>query len=239
MGELAQETIQLSANDVIRVTPHDIVGTKDRLTVRLPSLLKDLHKGDQIFINDGIIELRVEHIEPDDVVCRVQTGGFISARKGCNLPSTRIHVDIMTEKDRRDLKLIAELNPEFVAASFVGSAADIALIRKTLYEYGNSDIQIIAKIERPLALKNMDEIITASDAVMVARGDLGVEIPAYQVPVAQKQIVRQCNIRSRPVIIATQVGHNSFQEVDVSFSNGSVDAGIHDAASSSYPRRSL
>ena len=182
------------------------MGSRDRIAVLLPTILEDLVVGDKIFINDGIVELVVVGKEPADLVCQVRAAGFVSAKKGCNLPSTRVSVDIVTEKDRRDLKVIAEqLNPEFVAASFVGSGADVAAIRAILHEHGARDVQIVSKIERPLALLNIEEIIRASDAVMVARGDLGVELPAHEVPLAQKDIVRRCNRHARPVIIATQV----------------------------------
>ena len=201
----AEQSIQLIGGGLIRVTSKEVQGTKDRITVRVPTLLKDLTVNDQIFINDGIVELVVEAVEAEDLVCRIVSGGMIASKKGCNIPSTKVHVDIMTEKDRRDLKFIAELNPEFVAASFVGSGQDIGVIRKILHEHGNQQIQIVAKIERPLALKNIEEIVRSSDVCMIARGDLAVECPTHQVPVAQKNIVRLCNLHARPVIIATQM----------------------------------
>lgn len=206
LGNCPAEGIHLNIGDTIRVCPDpELMGSRDRISILLPTILQDLTVGDKIFINDGIVELVVMAKEPADLVCQVRASGFISARKGCNIPSTKVSVDIVTEKDRGDLKAIASLNPEFVAASFVGSASDVAAIRAILHENGAKNVQIVSKIERPLALLNIDEIIRASDAVMVARGDLGVEIPAHQVPLAQKEIVDRCNRHARPVIIATQV----------------------------------
>jgi len=130
---------------------------------------------------------------------------MISNHKGCNIPSGKISIEVPTQKDKEDLKLIAKLGPEYVAVSFVGSAADVKDVQKCLTEYGNSDIKIISKVERPIALVNIDEIINASYGVMVARGDLGVEIPPEEVPIAQKSIVKKCNRVGRPVIVATQM----------------------------------
>jgi len=130
---------------------------------------------------------------------------MISNHKGCNIPAGHLSVNVITPKDRDDLKFIAKLNPEWVAASFIGSAEDVKQVKKALEEFGNPDIKIISKIERPVALKNLDEIIEVTDAVMVARGDLGVEIDTWDVPVAQKEMCRKCNIAGKPVIVATQM----------------------------------
>jgi pyruvate kinase len=119
---------------------------------------------------------------------------MISNHKGCNIPAGHLSVNVITPKDREDLKFISSLNPEWVAASFVGSAADVNQVRDTLKEFGNTEIKIISKIERPVALKNLDEIIEVTDAIMVARGDLGVEIATWDVPFAQKDMCRKCNI---------------------------------------------
>jgi pyruvate kinase len=157
MGKTREEAIQLNTGACVRITPENILGTKDRFAVLVPTLLQDLTIGDQIFINDGIVELVVTAVEPKDLVCTVRAGGIISARKGCNIPSTKVMVEILTDKDIADLKFIAKLDPEFVAASFVGSADDIYKIRKTLVDHGNSGIQIVAKIERPIAIQNIGE----------------------------------------------------------------------------------
>jgi len=195
----------LSAGEVINVTPEKIVGNKNRIQIKYETMLKDLNEGDFIFINDGIIRLRVKEKKSNDLVCVVEAGGQISDHKGCNIPSGNISLNVITEKDDKDLEFIAKLNPEFVAASFIGTADDVRKVRGALTKYGNSNVKIISKIERPLAVKNLDDIIDESDSLMVARGDLGVEIPTWEVPIVQKEMVRKCNIAGKPVIVATQM----------------------------------
>lgn len=208
MGIMKEGPVQVNEGDLVKVTNENIEGTKDRFSILLPTLLNDLVKGDLIFINDGIVSLRVLEVQEKDLVCTVETGGQISSKKGCNIPSTRVKVDVLTEKDKRDLKFIAQvLRPDFVAASFVANAEDILSVRKVLKDSDplGSLVKIVAKIERPVALDNIEDIVMESDGIMVARGDLGVEIPTHEVPVAQKRITRLANIHGKPVIIATQM----------------------------------
>jgi len=200
-----KEAFVVKPGDVIRVTPEKIVGTKERISIKYPTILKDLDPGELIFINDGIIRLRVTEKQPNDLVCVVESGGSISDHKGCNIPSGKISMEVVTEKDRKDLQFISGLGPEWVAASFIGTAEDVRKVKRTLAEFGNTDIKIISKIERPVALQNLDAIIKESDALMVARGDLGVEIPTQEVPIAQKTMVKKCNQEGKPVIVATQM----------------------------------
>ncbi|MHA1733552.1 MAG: pyruvate kinase [Promethearchaeota archaeon] len=200
-----EEPFMLRAGDTVKVTPKKVVGTPERIQVKYATILDDLHPGDTIFINDGIVKLVVKETLPNDLVCEVEAGGLISDRKGCNIPSGNISIEVPTEKDKDDLAFIAELNPEFVAASFIGSSADVLKVRKCLEDNGNSEVKIISKIERPIALENLDAIIQVSDGIMVARGDLGVEIPPYDVPIAQKNMIRKCNREGIPVIVATQM----------------------------------
>jgi pyruvate kinase len=138
-------------------------------------------------------------------MCTVQAGGTISDHKGCNIPKGNLSVEVVTPKDKKDLELIAKLNPEFLAASFIETADDIKHIRSLLKQFGNENIKIIAKIERPRALVKLDEIIEETDGIMVARGDLGVEIDTWEVPVRQKEMCRKCNAAGKPVIVATQM----------------------------------
>jgi len=193
------------AGDIIKVTPEKIVGNKDRIQIKYETMLKDLQEGDLIFINDGIIRLRVKEKQSNDLVTVCEAGGQISDHKGCNIPSGNISLNVITEKDDKDLEFIAKLDPEFVASSFIGTADDVRKVRNVLTQYGNPNIKIISKIERPLAVQNLDEIIDESDALMVARGDLGVEIPTWEVPKVQKEMVKKCNIAGKPVIVATQM----------------------------------
>eukprot|EP00545_Synedropsis_sp_CCMP1620_P002626 CAMPEP_0119011060 /NCGR_PEP_ID=MMETSP1176-20130426/5424_1 /TAXON_ID=265551 /ORGANISM="Synedropsis recta cf, Strain CCMP1620" /LENGTH=509 /DNA_ID=CAMNT_0006963823 /DNA_START=25 /DNA_END=1554 /DNA_ORIENTATION=+ len=197
----------INKGDMIRVTPNTIMGTKDRIQISYANMLQDLNKDDVIFINDGIIKLVVQDKDEtqNDLICECRAAGNISDHKGCNMPSGKLSVNVVTPKDERDLAFIANLNPEYVAASFVGFAEDIEQVRRELHKNGNTDIKICAKIERPVALENLDAIIQASDAIMVARGDLGVEIEAWDVPKWQKEMVKRCNRESKPVIVATQM----------------------------------
>ncbi len=202
---MMKESFMLRVGDIVKVTPEKIEGTPERIQIKYPTIIEDLDVGDTIFINDGIVKLIVKEKLPEDLVCEVEAGGLISDRKGCNIPSGNISIEVPTEKDKEDLAFIAELDPEFVAASFIGYPADVVKVRKALEEAGNSKIKIVSKIERPVALENLDDIIKVSDSIMVARGDLGVEIPPYEVPIAQKKMVRKCNREGRPVIVATQM----------------------------------
>jgi pyruvate kinase len=200
-----EEPFSVKKGDRIDVTPDPVIGNKDLIQIKYEHMLQDLNPGDTIFINDGIIKLVVEKKNEKSLTCVVEAGGMISNHKGCNIPSGHLSVNVVTPKDREDLKFIASLNPEWVAASFIGTPDDVHKVRSVLKEFGNESIKIISKIERPAALKNLDEIIEVTDAVMVARGDLGVEIDTWDVPIAQKEMCRKCNLAGKPVIVATQM----------------------------------
>jgi pyruvate kinase len=195
----------INQGDQIKVTPDKIVGTPEKIQIKYETMLKDLHPGDTIFINDGIIKLVVKEVLSTELVCVCEAAGQISDHKGCNIPSGNISLNVITEKDAKDLAFIATLDPEYVASSFIGTAEDVQQVRKVLADCGNPNIKIVSKIERPIAVTNLDSIIDASDALMVARGDLGVEIPAWDVPSVQKEMVRKCNAAGKPVIVATQM----------------------------------
>jgi len=201
-----KEPFRVNPSDIIRVTPDDVIGNCDLIQIRYQSMLEELEVGDLIFINDGIIRLLVTKKEERSLVCLVESGGLISDNKGCNILSNdRISLNAITSKDEKDLKLIAELDPEWVAASFIGYPQDVVKVRNMLAYFGNENIKIISKIERQVALENIDNIIEVTDSIMIARGDLGVEIPLWDVPTAQKMICRKCNVAGKPVIVATQM----------------------------------
>ena len=204
---IMKEPFKLSFGDTIRVTPQEVTGTPQRIQIKYETLLEDLDKDDIIFINDGIVKLVVVEKDMDagDLICICEAPGDINDHKGCNMPSGKLSVNVVTPKDAEDLKFIAQLDPEYVAASFVGTGEDIKQVRAELEKNGNFSIKIVAKVERPVALENIDDIIRESDALMVARGDLGVEIEAWDVPMWQKEIIRRCNKESKPVIVATQM----------------------------------
>ncbi len=205
ISRIREGGVLLKTGNKLCVTTEDIEGNDDKITISYDRLPQEIIPGDLIFINDGIVCLNVKLIHGNEINCSILSGGFITTRKGVNLPNTEISLKVPTEKDIEDLKLIAELDPEFVAISFVGSAEDVTKIREILSGYGNDSIRLISKIERPIAVDNFDRILAASDGIMVARGDLGVELPPEQVLPVQKQMIRKANIAGKPIIVATQM----------------------------------
>lgn len=198
-------SIRLEQGAVFTLTTEEVIGTQERVSVTYADLPKDLHRGSRVLIDDGLVELRVEAIEGSEVRCVVVTGGEISSRKGVNLPGVQVNLPSLTEKDIADLKFGIENGFDYVAASFVRSASDVVKIRKVLEENGGEGIYIIAKIENQEGVDNIEEILEVSDGIMVARGDLGVEIPPEEVPLVQKMLIAKANKRSKPVITATQM----------------------------------
>lgn len=180
-------------------------GDQEKFSIPLPGFIKSMKKGDFFYINDGIIKIKVKNKERDHLVGEVIAGGIISNNKGVNIPTAALETKVPTEKDIKDLEFIAKLNPDFVAISFVGGGDDVLTVKKLLENYGNSEIKLISKIERPKALDNFEQILEVSDGIMVARGDLGVEISPDQVPIKQKEMIQKCNKEGKPVIVATQM----------------------------------
>ncbi len=204
LGQLFRDQTLLKTGSEIKLCAGLKSSSADCLPVSYPHLSQEVTKGDHILLGDGEIELRVLGIEDGKVVCRVGAGGIISSKKGVNLPSERLTVSAVTAKDRDDLKVGIKAGVDYVALSFVRSADDINSLRRLIRRAG-ADIPIIAKIETTQALKNIDAIIQASDGVMVARGDLGVEVPLEKIPEVQKAIILKANLLARPVITATQM----------------------------------
>ena len=169
------------------------------------NLHNELTPGCRVLIDDGLIELTVDGIQGQDIACTVRSGGTLSNNKSINIPGVSIHLPSLTEKDRDDLRFAAEQDFDFVAASFVRKASDVEDIRACLRECGGEHIRIISKIENREGVDNLEEIIAASDGLMVARGDLGVEIPAYEVPILQKRMIKETSMAGKPVITATQM----------------------------------
>jgi pyruvate kinase len=205
IGKVKEGGVILKRGNNLVVTNEEIMGTEDKITISYSRLPEEIESGELIYINDGIVCLKTEEIRDNEISCSILTGGFISTRKGVNLPTTEISLKVPTEKDIEDLKLIAELDPEFVALSFVGTAEDVVKIRDVLAGYGNKCIKLISKIERPVAVKNFDSILEVSDGIMVARGDLGVELPFEEVLPVQKDMIKKANIAGKPIIVATQM----------------------------------
>ncbi|MZP30442.1 pyruvate kinase [Heliobacterium undosum] len=203
-GDFAAPPIFLEAGQRFTLTTEPILGDASRVSVTYADLPKDVSPGARILVDDGLVELEVEAVEGSDIHCRVLNGGKVSNKKGVNVPGISINLPSVTEKDIADIRFGIEQKVDFIAASFVRKAADVLAIRKLL-EAGGADIEIISKIESSEAVDNLDEIIQASDGIMVARGDLGVEIPAEEVPILQKSIIAECNRLGKPVITATQM----------------------------------
>lgn len=197
--------VLLRAGDNVFLTEEDILGTSRRIHQTCKGLCQYVEPGTIILLDDGLIELAVDRVIGTDIQCTVQNSGMLGECKQVNLPGTTVPLPVMTEQDEQDLLFGIEQHVDFVAASFVSCAEDVRTIRSFLTEHGGHRIRIVAKIENAHAIENIDEIISASDAIMVARGDLGVEIPSYQVPLIQKKIIKACNKAFRPVITTTQM----------------------------------
>jgi pyruvate kinase len=205
VGEIEGGSMLVEEGEVLTFTNTRLVGNKERIYVSYPNLHEDVKEGDIIMIDDGKLEVKVVSIEKNhDVKVQVKLGGIISSKKGINLPDTKISLPAITEKDELDLAFIIEQKLDWVALSFVRKVNDIVGLRDKL-NLKKSKTKIIAKIEMPEALTNLREIILESDGIMVARGDLGVELPVEQVPLIQKQIIRKSIHRAKPVIVATQM----------------------------------
>ncbi len=198
------EKVLLEEGKKITLTTEDIIGTADKVSISYKLLWQDVKPGNRILVDDGLMELVVDEIVGEDIICTIRTGGYLSERKGCNIPGVSTQLPAITEQDRDDLIWGAQNGFDLVAASFIRDAAGVKAIKDLLAEHG-SNIPVFSKIECTEAVQNVDEIIAASDGIMVARGDLGVEVPAYEVPHIQKSIIDKCNKRYKPVITATQM----------------------------------
>lgn len=204
-GRVEGGQVELAEGQIIRLTAEPLeVGTAERISISYPGLVEDVHPGAPIRIDDGLIGLVVERVEGQDIICRVTNGGVLKDRKGINVPGVTLRIPGITEKDVADIRFGIEQGVDFIAASFVRKAADVLEVRRLLEEAGY-EADIIAKIETQEALDRLEEIIEVADGLMVARGDLGVEIATEDVPLAQKRMIMLCNRAGKPVITATQM----------------------------------
>jgi pyruvate kinase len=204
IGAIENGAVNLKVGQKITVTTQDILGNHERISTTYTLLPQDVEKGDMILIDDGNIGIRIIGKSKNEVFGQVVYGGVLKSRKGINLPNTRVSIPSLTEKDRDDLDFCLRHEVDWVALSFVRAAEDISKLREIIQRSGKFT-KIVAKIEKPEAVDNIDDILEASDALMVARGDLGVEIPMEQVPMIQKMLVNKCNHAGKPVIVATQM----------------------------------
>lgn len=204
IGELEKENIILKDGEEISLTPKECVGNEKILYVNYPHILEDVKEGDRILIDDGLIELKVRKINGDKVLCDIIHGGPLSSHKGVNFPDTPLRVSSLTEKDKKDVLFGIENKVDFIALSFVQRAQDIIELKEIL-ELHDARIPVIAKIEKKEAIQNFKEILEVADGIMVARGDLAVEVSNEEVPLLQKKIIRETRLSGKPVITATQM----------------------------------
>lgn len=205
-GKFEPKKVELKTGDnFVIYAGEEVIGDTTKCTVTYEGLANDVKAGDTILIDDGLVGLKVESIDGKKINCKVMNTGFVGTHKGVNVPGVSIKLPALTEKDIADLKFGCEIGVNLVAASFIRKAADVEAIRKVLVENGGEHIQIFSKIENQEGVDNIDAIIEASDGIMVARGDLGVEIPMEKLPAVQKLIIEKCNNAGKPVITATQM----------------------------------
>ena len=202
-GDVKYDLVE--GQDFIVTTDYSFKGTPEKISVSYPGMTKDLKPGDTILVDDGLIGLEVKEIKGDEIFCKVKNSGALGQKKGVNLPGVSVSLPALAEKDKADLKFGCEVGVDYIAASFIRKASDVAEVRRVLDDNGGENIKIISKIENQEGIDNFDEILELSDGIMVARGDLGVEVPVEEVPFMQKMMIRKCNAVGKPVITATQM----------------------------------
>lgn len=202
---LKTDNIKLQKGNKFILTTDDIEGDENKVSVTYSDFAKDLHVGATVLIDDGLIELKVLEITGNDVICEIMNNGTLGSRKGINLPNISINLPTLTEKDVEDIKFGIKMGFDYIAASFIRSASDVLEIRKFLKENGGEEIQIISKIENRDGIDNIDSILDVTDGIMVARGDMGVEVPLEEVPIIQKELISKCKSKGKLVVTATQM----------------------------------
>ena len=205
IGKFENGEIWLNSNDIFTLKTEEVLGNKEQVSITYKNLYNEVSQGTVILINDGLIKIKVIEIKGTDIICKVIDGGKLTNTKSINIPGMEINLPSPTEKDIEDIKFGIKAGFDCIAASFVRSAQDILNIKKVLQENGGENIKVIAKIENRQGIDNFDEILDISDGIMVARGDLGVEIPMEEVPLVQKRIIKKCNNSGKIVITATQM----------------------------------
>jgi pyruvate kinase len=249
VGRFSGGQLELRSGKTVTVTTRDVLGGPGLIPSQYPALAQDVRPGDRILCDDGMIELRVQTVSGEDVVCTVVHGGILKDRKGMNLPGVVVSSPALTEKDRDDTRFLLELGVDYLALSFVRRPQDVIDLRDLVHSAGHNT-PIIAKIEKPEALDAIDEILDAADGLMVARGDLGVELAPEAVPIVQQDLVTRARLRNRPVIVATQMLESMISNprptrAEVSDVSGAVFSGADavmlsaETASGAYPLRAV
>lgn len=205
LGDFEAGKIELKQGQEFTLTAREIMGTESEVSITYKQLPKDVKPGSSILLDDGLIGLEVKEVSGEDIICTVLNGGPVSNHKGVNVPGTDLSMEYLSEKDKADIIWGAQNDVDFIAASFVREAADVVAIRELLKANGGEKVQIIAKIENEQGVRNIDEILEAADGIMVARGDLGVEIPCEEVPIVQKTLIKKANQAGKIVVTATQM----------------------------------
>jgi len=205
IGKIIKEPIFLKEGSSFILTNRKVSGDEQEVSLTFPSLPQKVKKGDCIFLADGTLELKVKEFTSTDIICRVVRGGKLTSHQGVNIPNISMDIPSLTEKDYQDILFGIKNKVDFIGLSFIRRAEDVLKVRKILKENKAEEISLIAKIEKKEAVDNLKEIIETSDGIMVARGDLGVEIPLENVPLVQKNIIKKCNFVGKPVITATQM----------------------------------
>ncbi len=206
LGDFTEGTIELEQDDIFTLTTRDILGDKTIVSISYKGLPQDIQVGGRILIDDGLVELKIlQIIDGTDIKCIAINRGTLKNHKGVNVPNVKINLPAVTEKDIEDIKFGIENGIDFIAVSFVRTADDVNVIRRILEENNGEYIDIISKIESQQGVDNIDEILRASDGIMVARGDLGVEVQTEEIPLIQKMLIKKCNLAGKPVITATQM----------------------------------
>lgn len=205
VGNMPDEGVLLLENETIFITNEDIIGTSKRFTLRYANLSTDLKPGERILLDDGKMEVEIiDIVSSSEISAKVIRGGMLKSNKGFNLPGSSVSLPALTEKDLKDLDFALTLDVDWIALSFVRRAQDVIDLKNYIKASG-SEARVIAKIEKPEAVSKLDEIIEVADGIMIARGDLGIELPLQEVPVLQKNIIHKCLIAAKPVIVATQM----------------------------------
>ena len=249
-GQLERhEPVLLKTGSAVTITPQNVLGNATRISTTFPDLARELTPGARILLSDGLIELRVRSVRRKDVQCDVLNGGMLGEHKGINLPGVALSIPALTDKDRKDLEFGIDHGVDVVALSFVRTAADISMVKQIIASHG-SDVPVIAKLEKPQAIDHLEEILEAADGVMVARGDLGVEMAPEKVPVIQKHVIRRAGAWRKPVITATQMLESMIENprptraeasdvANAIFDGSDVVMLSAETASGQYPRESV
>ncbi|MCV7316736.1 pyruvate kinase [Mycolicibacillus parakoreensis] len=212
LGKFTAGSVYWSAGEIVRITVEECAGTHDRVSTTYADLANDAVPGDRVLVDDGNVGLVVEEIDGNDVVCRVTDGGPVSDHKGISLPGVNVSAPALSEKDVEDLEFALNLGVDMVALSFVRSPSDVELVHAVMDRVGRR-VPVIAKLEKPEAIEDLEAVVLAFDAVMVARGDLGVEMPLEEVPLVQKRAIQTARENARPVIVATQMLESMIENV--------------------------